>query len=63
MAKNKDAQLLVRINKAQRDEFVALCNELETSSSREIRKFIKRFVSKHKVKQKTLKGDNNGEKS
>ncbi|ESP92446.1 MULTISPECIES: hypothetical protein [Pseudoalteromonas] len=63
MAKNKDAQLLVRINKAQRDEFVALCNELETSSSREIRKFIKRFVSKHKVKHKAPKGDNDGQES
>ncbi|KZN45046.1 hypothetical protein [Pseudoalteromonas luteoviolacea] len=63
MAKNKDAQLIVRINKAQRDEFVALCNELDTSSSKEIRKFIKRFVNKHKPKQKALKGDQNGEKS
>ncbi|MBQ4813283.1 hypothetical protein A7985_12745 [Pseudoalteromonas luteoviolacea] len=63
MAKNKDAQLIVRINKAQRDEFVALCNELDTSSSREIRKFIKRFVNKNKPKQKQHKGDHNGEES
>ncbi|MEC4087952.1 hypothetical protein [Pseudoalteromonas rubra] len=61
MASNKDAQLIVRINKAQRDEFVALCNELDTSSSREIRKFIKRFVKKHKPEQeKPVKGDQDG---
>ncbi|WP_200890422.1 hypothetical protein [Pseudoalteromonas luteoviolacea] len=57
MAKNKDAQLLVRINKDQKDQFIALCNELDTSSSKEIRKFIKRFVNKHKSKST---GDHNG---
>ncbi|KZN63476.1 hypothetical protein N473_16775 [Pseudoalteromonas luteoviolacea CPMOR-1] len=57
MAKNKDAQLLVRINKDQKDQFIALCNELETSSSKEIRKFIKRFLNKHKSKSI---GDHNG---
>ena len=40
----KDSQLVIRINSAERDEFVALCEELDTSAAREIRKFIRRFM-------------------
>lgn len=40
----KDSQLLIRINTAERDQFVALCDELDTSAAREIRRFIRRFV-------------------
>lgn len=43
-AGKKDAQLLIRINSAERDEFIALCDELDTSAAREIRKFIRGFV-------------------
>jgi len=44
----KDSQLVIRINGALRDEFVMLCDDLDTSAAREIRAFIKSFVRKHK---------------
>ncbi len=43
----KDSQLVIRINAAERDEFVSLCEELDTSAAREIRKFIRRFIGEH----------------
>ena len=45
--KQKDSQLVIRINQKERDEFVALCEEIDTSAAREIRRFIRSFVSKH----------------
>ena len=42
--KKKDSQLVIRINGEDRDEFVSLCDELDTSAAREIRKFIRRFI-------------------
>jgi predicted DNA-binding protein len=46
----KDSQLLIRISGEQRDRFVALCDEMETSAAREIRKFIDRFLKEHEIK-------------
>lgn len=43
----KDGQLLIRINSAERDEFVQLCETLDTSAARELRKFIRSFIKKH----------------
>jgi len=45
----KDSQLLIRINGEQRDRFVSLCEELDTSAAREIRKFIDRFLKSHQT--------------
>lgn len=45
----KDSQLVIRINSEERDEFVSLCEDLDTSAARELRKFIRRFVSEHKA--------------
>ena len=45
--KNKDSQLVIRINKKDRDEFVNLCDELDTSAAREIRRFIRDFIKQH----------------
>lgn len=45
--KKKDSQLVIRLNKAERDHFVQLCDELDTSAAREIRLFIKEFVAQH----------------
>lgn len=42
----KDAQLLIRINTAERDKFIHLCEELDTSAARELRKFIRSFIKK-----------------
>lgn len=46
----KDGQLVIRVNKADRDEFIALCDDLDTSAAREIRAFMKRFVREHGAK-------------
>ena len=43
----KDAQLLIRINSEERDQFIDLCDELDTSAAREIRRFIRSFIQKH----------------
>jgi hypothetical protein len=45
----KDSQLVIRINGEERDEFVSLCEDLDTSAARELRKFIRRFVAEHKT--------------
>lgn len=50
-AKKKNSQLLIRINDAERDEFVSLCEELDTSAAREIRRFIRGFVDEHALQQ------------
>lgn len=42
--KNKDSQLILRLDKEERDQFVALCKELDTSAAREIRHFIRKFI-------------------
>lgn len=41
----KDSQLVIRINGEDRDRFVTLCDELDTSAAREIRRFIKEFIA------------------
>jgi hypothetical protein len=43
----KDSQLILRMNKAERDEFIALCQEQDSSAAREIRRFIRKFVKKN----------------
>ena len=46
-ANKKDSQLIIRINGEERDAFVALCEDLDTSAAREIRKFIRNFIKEH----------------
>lgn len=43
----KDSQLLIRISSHERDRFVQLCEELDTSAAREIRQFIRGFIKKN----------------
>lgn len=45
----KDSQLIIRIKGTDRDDFVALCEALDTSAAREIRRFIREFVQSHTV--------------
>ncbi len=45
--KNKDAQLVLRLNRELRDEFVAACKDLDTTAAREIRRYIKRFLKRY----------------
>ena len=49
--KKKDSQLIIRLEKDLRNDFVELCDELDTSAAREIRGFIKSFLEKNKVEQ------------
>lgn len=44
---SKDSQLILRLSKAERDEFVALCKQMDTSAAREIRAFIRKFIRKN----------------
>ncbi len=43
--KKKGSQLVLRLDKAERDAFVSLCERLDTSAAREIRRFMREFVS------------------
>lgn len=45
----KDSQLVIRISSAERDQFVELCDELDTSAAREIRGFIRDFLKKNQT--------------
>lgn len=55
--KPKNSQLVIRINQEERDEFVELCEDLDTSAAREIRHFIRDFVSRHAEKNSEPSGD------
>lgn len=46
-AGKKDSQLVIRINKAERDEFIDICNDMDTSAAREVRRFIREFLKEH----------------
>ena len=52
----KDGQLVIRIKKAERDTFVDLCEALDTSAAREIRKFIRDFTLSHTEPVNELRG-------
>ncbi|MGC9449576.1 hypothetical protein [Cereibacter johrii] len=43
----KGSQLVIRVDKGERDAFVALCNSLDTSAARELRRFMRAFVASH----------------
>jgi hypothetical protein len=46
--KDKDSQLVIRLNGELRDEFVDICKQLDTTSAREIRGFIRNFIEMYK---------------
>lgn len=41
----KDSQLVIRMKTSERDAFVSLCQDLDTSAAREVRRFIRRFLA------------------
>ncbi|WP_101067415.1 hypothetical protein [Roseovarius salinarum] len=43
----KNSQLILRLDKSERDDFIALCKQMDTSAAREIRAFIRDFVRRH----------------
>lgn len=44
---NKRAQILIRLSSEDKRSFLKLCNELDTSAAREVRRFIRSFISEH----------------
>ena len=42
--KKKDGQLILRLDKAERDAFVDRCRDMDTSAAREIRRFIRQYM-------------------
>jgi hypothetical protein len=52
----KDGQLVIRIAKEERDRFIALCDEMDSSAAREIRLFIRDFVARHDPLADTAQG-------
>lgn len=51
--KKKSSQLVIRVEKAERDAFVTLCDRLDTSAAREIRRFMRELVAAHSVEEAT----------
>ncbi|MFA5631396.1 MAG: hypothetical protein WC997_07790 [Porticoccaceae bacterium] len=47
----KDSQLLIRISSSERELFLQLCEQLDTTAAREIRHFIRGFIKKHKPRE------------
>lgn len=45
--KSKDAQLIIRVSKEERKAFIDLCESLDTSAAREIRRFMREFIARH----------------
>lgn len=43
----KDSQLLIRISSTERERFLQVCENLDTTAAREIRQFIREFIKKH----------------
>ncbi len=43
-ANKKDSQLIIRINRKDRDRFIARCEDHDTSAAREIRRFIREYL-------------------
>ena len=43
----KEAQLVIRLDGKVRDQFIDACQDLDTTASREMRRFIKRFLREY----------------
>jgi len=43
----KGSQFVIRLDKDERDAFVTLCEDLDTTASREIRRFMREWVAAH----------------
>ncbi|MDJ0628600.1 MAG: hypothetical protein QNJ44_10110 [Rhodobacter sp.] len=43
----KNSQLVLRLDQEERDAFVQLCKDMDTSAAREIRRFIRRYLKEH----------------
>lgn len=45
--RSKESQLAIRVDKTERDTFVGLCEKLDTTAAREIRRFMREYVAAH----------------
>ncbi len=45
--KKKNSQLIIRLNKEEKDAFIELCDDIDTSAAREVRHFIRKFLKQH----------------
>lgn len=45
--KKKSSQLVIRIEEGERNTFVKLCDQLDTTAAREIRRFMRDWVAQH----------------
>lgn len=43
--KEKNDQLLIKINKDVKKKFISLCEAEDTSASREVRKFVENYIT------------------
>ncbi|PYF08125.1 hypothetical protein C8J30_11463 [Rhodobacter viridis] len=43
--KKKESQLVIRVEKAEKTAFLELCEALDTSAGRELRRFMREFVA------------------
>lgn len=43
----KDDTILVKCNKETKKEFISLCKEVDTTASREIRRFMQQFIKEN----------------
>ncbi len=50
--KKKDSQLIIRVSAGDRDAFVEMCDRLDTSASREIRRFMREFTAANEADAK-----------
>jgi len=48
-SKDEEAKFVIRIEKALRDEFVDVCRDLDTTASREVRRFIREFLARQEA--------------
>lgn len=47
MKKKNSAQILLRLPKEDKEAFLDLCDDLDTSAAREVRRFIRQFISQN----------------
>lgn len=45
--KKKSSQMIIRVEKHEKDHFQNICTEMDTSAARELRRFMREFVATH----------------
>tara|TARA_S200000501_G_scaffold222489_1_gene208704 strand:+ start:5340 stop:5507 length:168 start_codon:yes stop_codon:yes gene_type:complete len=50
----KDSTLLIKVNREEKNTFIKLCEDQDTTASREIRKFIRLYTQGHEKNKKSV---------